>query len=461
MFLNKGCCIFIFFTFCYLFQLPATAQNPADPPDPLALYIRQGLDSNLTLKYKNIELEKSLLALKEARTYFLPDISFLGNYTLARGGRQISVPVGDLLNPVYNSLNQLTGSNQFPTIANVNEQFLPNNFYDARVRVSYPILNPELKINQKIREQQIKLSESDIAIYKRELIRDIKTAYYNYLLAIASIKIYESTEVVVQRSLRVNQSLFNNGKGLPAYIRRSEAEVMQVTAQLENARNTAKNAKAYFNFLLNKPLQDSLIAGEEINKEVDLNATLTTLNIINREELQQLQTATEIQETALQLREAFRKPRLNGFVDGGSQGFDFEFNNNNPYYFAGLQLEIPIFQGKRNLIKIEDAKRSVDLIKTQKELVSKQLELKAFEATNNVMTAFNNYKAAQKQVTAARSYYKLIDLGREEGTNSFIEWLDARNQVTTAEIMEQVYKYKTLIALADFERQGSLQIAAN
>ncbi len=461
MLLNKRCCVLIVYLSCSLAALPVTAQSPSDSTEGLALYIRQGLDSNLTIRYKNIELEKSLLALDEARTYFLPGISFLGNYTLAKGGRQISVPVGDLLNPVYNTLNQLTGSTRFPTISNVDEQFLPNNFYDLRVRVSFPILNPELKYNRSIREQQIKLTEADIAIYKRELTRDIKTAYYNYMLAMASIKIYESTEVVVQRNLRVNQSLFNNGKGLPAYIKRSEAEVMQVAAQLENARNTARNAKAYFNFLLNKPLDDSLIIREEALNESDLQAGNYSLSILNREELQQLQTATEIQETALQLREAFRKPRLNGFVDGGAQGFDFDFNKNSPYYLAGLQLEIPIFQGKRNLIKIEEGKRSLEQTKTQKELVSRQLELKAFEATNNVKTAYTNYKAAQKQVLSARSYFKLIDLGRDEGSNSFIEWLDARNQSTTAEIMEQVYKYKTLIAIADYERQSGLPVPAN
>jgi outer membrane protein TolC len=70
-----------------------------------------------------------------------------------------------------------------------------------------------------------------------------------------------------------------------------------------------------------------------------------------------------------------------------------------------------------------------------------------------VVTALSNYKASEKQVQAATSYFKLIDRGRGEGTNTFIEWLDARNQLTTAEVQQQITKYKTLIAWADYERQ--------
>ena len=59
----------------------------------------------------------------------------------------------------------------------------------------------------------------------------------------------------------------------------------------------------------------------------------------------------------------------------------------------------------------------------------------------------------QKQVEAAKSYFKLIDKGRSEGANTFIEWLDARNQLTTAEVQEQINKFRALIAWADYERQ--------
>src|SRR5688572_30592382 len=88
-------------------------------------YIDQAFNNNLVLKEKNISLEKSLLALREAKSMFLPVTHFDGQYLLADGGRTIDIPVGTLMNPVYSTLNQLTGSEKFPQIANVSEQLTP------------------------------------------------------------------------------------------------------------------------------------------------------------------------------------------------------------------------------------------------------------------------------------------------------------------------------------------------
>jgi outer membrane protein TolC len=428
--------------------LAQTATHPV-----LKAYIQYALDSNLVVRQKTVGLEKSMLALQEARSYFLPAVQLGGSYSLAHGGRSIEFPVGDLLNPVYSTLNQLTGTTKFPQISNVEEHFLPNNFYDIKLRTTYPILNPEFKYNRQVKEHQIKLSEAEIDIYKRELVKDVKTAYYTYLLATEGTRIYENTKVVVERGLRVNESLYKNGKGLPAYINRSEADVQQVDAQWQSAKNEAEKAKAYFNFLLNRSLNEPI----EIHIP-ELPETLmlpdTDLNTItNREELAQLKTAEEINKSLIRLNESFRQPRVNTYFDLGSQGFDFVNSGKGPYYMFGLQVDMPIFQGKRNLYKIDQSKKDLEQTRTQQQLVAQQLELQAFNSRNNVLTALSNYRAGQKQVQAAASYFKLIDRGRSEGTNTFIEWLDARNQLTTAEVQQQISKYKALSAYADYERQ--------
>jgi len=79
----------------------------ATPSTTLDQYIRQGLENNLALRQQKFSLEKSLEALKEAKGMFFPSISLQGSYSHAGGGRTIEFPVGDLLNPVHGSLNDL------------------------------------------------------------------------------------------------------------------------------------------------------------------------------------------------------------------------------------------------------------------------------------------------------------------------------------------------------------------
>ena len=82
-------------------------------------YIEVGLKNNIVLQQKNISLEKAMLSLQIANGMFSPSLNVLGNFINSVGGRSISFPVGDLLNPVYSTLNQLTGSDNFPQIENV------------------------------------------------------------------------------------------------------------------------------------------------------------------------------------------------------------------------------------------------------------------------------------------------------------------------------------------------------
>lgn len=433
-----------------LFTATSTKAQDEIPPE----YINTAMENNLVLKEKKLSLEKSLIALKEVRSLFLPTTWFEGQYTLAQGGRSIDLPVGDLLNPVYKSLNQLTGSNNFPTISNVSEQLLPNNFYDVRIKTTMPLINPDLKINRDIKQQQSLLQQNEVDIYKRALIKELKLAYYNYLVAGNAVAIYRNALEIVEQNLRVNESLLKNGKGLPAYVSRAQSEVQQVGSQLQSALNDQLNAKAYFNFLLNRSLADSVTVQELALDESKLPLlNNNNNNVAAREELKSLDIARSINQNVLKMNRSFRTPRLNAFLDLASQGFDFKMNNKSFFYLGGLQLQVPIFTGKRNLYKIEQSTLESEALRINSAQVKQQLELSAFVSHNAIITAYTNYRASMKQQDAARNYFKLIDRGFKEGVNSFIEFLDARNQLTTAQLQVNINKYKVFGAVAEHERQ--------
>ena len=128
----------------------ATAQERIAAQERLTGYIRQGLDNNQVLKQKTIAIDQALLAEKIAKSLSLPSASLIADYTSAQGGRLITVPAGDLMNPVHSYLNQLGTSHKFPQIRNLNEPLLPTNFYDLRVHIIYPVLNSDIHYNQQI-----------------------------------------------------------------------------------------------------------------------------------------------------------------------------------------------------------------------------------------------------------------------------------------------------------------------
>src|SRR5690606_19692295 len=161
-------------------------------------------------------------------------------------GRYADLPVGDMLNPVYSTLNQMTGSNAFPQIQNQQINFLPTNFYDTYIRTSVPLLNTNIIANKRIQEQKVEQSSLDMQIYARELVKNIKVAYYHVVMASKSVEVYESNRKVLEQNVALNEALIKQGKGLKVTLVRAQTELMKMNTSISTAKNQLKNAQAYF-----------------------------------------------------------------------------------------------------------------------------------------------------------------------------------------------------------------------
>lgn len=434
--------VFVCFTI-----LPAVAQ------DRLADYIRIGLANNQVLKEKKISIEQSLLSLKNARSYFLPSVNFITDYLSGEGGRTFAFPAGDLLNSVYTTLNQLTSTQKFPQVNNADAHLLPNNFYDARFRITYPLLNRDIYYNREISRNETVMKEYEVDIYRLELIRDIKQAYFNYCSSINRLNIYNDALTLVKQNLTVTQSLLKNGKSLPANILRVESELQNITAKIIESDNGRVNARNYLNFLINRPLTDSVLFTEPQAYDSLANEPITISEIQERAELQRINTGIKLYNARLEFNRSYYLPKLSTYLDFGSQASDFKFNTASRYYLFGAQLNIPLFNGERNQNNIKQAKLDLESLHLQKDLLISQLQMSVATAQNNVASASAACKAAEKQLLSAKAYFNLIDKGFREGANSLIEFIDARNQLTTASLQLNINQYNLFLQMAEYERQ--------
>ncbi len=420
-------------------------------------YIDTALQNNIAIQQKNISVEKAMYALKTAKSLFQPIVAIQGSYQSGEGGRSIDFPVGDLLNPVYSTLNKLTASNKFPQIENVTTTFFPYNFYDLRLNTVMPLYNRDIQLNRDIQEQQVKLQQIDLNAYKRELIKNIKVAYYNYLTSLKATSIAENAIKVAYEGKRVNEKLMANGKGLPAYILRSETELSMLDAQLNEYKLQSDAAKMYFNFLLNRDLDISIDTTYDANIAIN-SINTSTVNASQREELKLLEGAVELNKTVLKMNQQFWYPKVNGYLNLGSQSQSWKFDGKSAYYLGGFQLDIPLFSGKRNQFKIRQTELDIEYTKNNLTQTSQQLSLTERIAKNNLNTAFQNYRASLKQLETAATYQRLIEKGYGEGVNTYLETVDARNQFMNANQMANINQYKVLMAAAEYERETASYI---
>lgn len=416
-------------------------------------YIREGLNSSQSIKQQNFVLEKNVYALKEAKSMFGPDITFSTTYTKADGGRTIDFPTGDLFNGVYSTLNKLTGSNAFPQLQNQRILLNPDNFYDAKFRATLPILNAELIYNKRIKAQQVDLQKTEVLLYKRELVKEIKTAYYNYLKAVYATGIYESSLRLVKEGQRINMKLYDNSKVNRTAVLRSQNEVSRINASLIGAKKTAESARYYFNFLINRPLTDTILLDDIIT--LPTQEQLLGNSISGREELSKLRIGKDINDNLNGLAKSYLIPKLGTFIDLGSQAFDWKFNSQSRYYLFGVSLEWNLFSSGKNNYKVKQTIADREALTSQTDYVQQQLltELKIRQA--GMQSAIAQYDAAQSRLKTSQTYYGDMLKLYKQGMAIYIELLDAQNQWIEAQLNANITLYDIWIAYTAIERANA------
>lgn len=433
------------------------AASPAAAQDVLDDYIRYGLDNNLALRQKEYDFTKSIEALREARALFYPDISFNARYTRSEGGRVIEFPVGDLLNPVYSTLNVLTSSDMFPVLDNQEIRFFRPREQETKIRIVQPVLNPGIYYNSRIKKELTRFSEYDINQYRRELVAEIKKAYYNAAMAQGILSMLNSTRPLLIENIRVNRKLIENGKATYDYLYRSEAELAKFDQELQNAGKNRNIAFAYFNFLLNKPLTDSIMLQQPDSFPTlsAMSEDLTRSALENREELMKLQSYENIAELSRKMESSGAMPDIFVAVDYGFEGTAYRFNSDNDYVQASAVLSWTLFNGFRNRSKIRQAQLGKEKAEQQLAEASKQIELQVISGLNELLAAEKGIAAAEARVRNAKEGFRLVSRKYEEGTASQIEFLDARSTMTQAEENLIISKFTYLSGYADVEKAAA------
>lgn len=422
----------------------------------LEAYVQEGLKSNLQLQQEQLNYERASQNLQLAKALFLPQVSANASYTLADGGRRINFPVGDLLNPVYSTLNTLTGTTAFPQIPNVNEQFLPNNFHETKLRIIQPLFNPEIYFNYKAQKELISVQDAQKRAFENELKFTIAAAYYQYLQTEESITIYTKTQEVLTELLKLNQKLVANDKATKDVVLNAAFELDKVEFHLAQAMKNNQVARSYFNFLINRDLTALIVRDTTIRaslSETEELSVLTESALHQRQEIRQLQGVLQANDQVINLSKGNSYlPKINAVGDIGYQGFKYKFDNNQQYWLAQFSLSWDIFKGGEKKTKVQQARLDYQVTENRLEQLKKQIELQVIQSYYDVEATKQSYRAAQSGISNAERSFQIIRTKYAEGQALLIEYLDAQNKLTTARQTENISAYDVLRSQAALRR---------
>ncbi len=439
---------YLFILYLSLLTVHASAQQV------LEAYIKTGLENNLALLQHEADYRQSLQALKEARGLFYPSVSLNARYTVSEGGRVIDFPVGDLMNPVYSTLNQLTASSMFPQVENQEIRFLRPTEHETKIRLVQPVFNTDVYYNARIKKEMAAVEQISLEQYRRELTAEIKKAYYQVGMTGSVLEMFTQTRALLEENVRVNQSLVENHKITMDNLFRSQTELSKFEQTLQQAKKNRAVACAYFNFLLNRTLTDS----------VHVEAPLPLLDfdtgerdyidmaLSNREEIRNLGQYCHMSDLAVRMNHSAKFPNLYAVADYGFQGEEYVFNGDNDYLQASLVLSWNLFSGWQNQSKIKQAVIAREKLDHQLSEVKNKISLQVISAMREAEASAKGLQAAADQVSTAREGFRLTRRRYDEGQASLLEFMDARHALTQAEENLIISQYTLLSNIAELEK---------
>ncbi|MBN1798467.1 MAG: TolC family protein [Spirochaetales bacterium] len=417
-------------------------------------YVAQGLANNLALKQKQFNLLSGIASVNEAWGNFFPTVTVEARATWNGGGREIIIPVGDLLSPVYQTINGLHGTALQPPDVEYAMPLYVEDEQEIKIRVVQPIFIPSIYFNLQIQSQLAGVRELEVDIYTRFLKTEIKRAYFNYLKAMKVVVVFEKMHEVLNENLRVSEKLFQAGMITQDAVFRAKAEIASIIQQQLEAKKQTEQAASYFNFLLNRPHDTAIEVLEfpEFESAPSVSyqeAEACALSLRAEMILVQKRIITEENIGAVAISNYI--PKVTAAFEYGLLANQFDINFDNNFWSFSIVAQWEIFDGLRNFSQNDRSLQQQNLIRTELAELREKIKLEVRQAYNDVMVAEQTIYSSRQELESMAKYFEIITRKYNEGIVTQMEYMDAQSRLTRAEINKLVAEYDYLIKYARFE----------
>jgi outer membrane protein TolC len=382
------------------------------------------LQQNATILKATNDLESSYGIVVQTRAVALPQLSANGQYKYTQRAAIESFPVAI---PGFFQQNQNW---------NAGFQLIQTIYNGGRLRSA--ILAARLTRDQALAQYQTTVQDT---------LLDVRTAYYDALLAREQITVHEASVKLLQNELDDQQRRYKAGTVPKFNVLRAEVQLANERPLLIEAQNRYRIAKNNLSNLLGYNLprdvwedvpmefSDSL---DSIPYQVDLpSAIAQALN--TRTELVSLQKTEALQKLGIVNATAGYKPTLQAFA--GYNWFNAQFafeppplalNQDFQGYNVGAQVSWDIFDGLLTHGKVVQARAQYDKSKNDFTDESRQIELQVRTAYSDFVEA-REVLDSQKTVTAeAEEALREARARFDAGTGTQLDVLDAETSLTQA-----------------------------
>lgn len=416
--------------------------------EPLNLDLTTALkiahDNNPTIKIAELEIQRVDYSKKEAMGNLLPSLSASGQYTNSIMKSVMFMP---------ESFSAMMGGQKYMEIGYKNS-------YTGTVSAALPLVNFSLWEQIKSKQNEIDLILEKARASKIDMTKQVKDAYFAVLLAKNSLKVLERSINNAKETLKTTETSFEQGVVSEYDLIRAKVQVSNLNPTYISAKNGLELAILQLKMILSLPQDQEIVFLENLEdfsgRIISVTAAESERAANNNSDIRQLDLNIASLQHSLRMVNSQHLPSLSAFgqYTYQTQAEDFKFADYNWVGSAavGLQLSIPIFNGRTVVNKAKQLKISLQELELQKQYASDGIELQ-------IQAAINSMKAAQEQllvnkdaISQAERGYEIAKVRYQTGSGTILELNDSELSMTQANLNYQQSLYDFLTAQTNLEK---------
>ena len=446
-----------FFTGTAVLLLLWTCTLSAEGPKTLTLEdsIQIARQTNLSIQTTQERVKSAEAQVRAARAGLLPNVSLNSSYRYARDLPKSVLEASGAFGPpgAGPEMAPLSGAGAGDETV-IELEFGAHHNFQADISLNQPIFAwGRYYNNYQSAKLSLEAAQKELDVAHNQLVLDVSESFYRVLLSHEFVTVSEQTVELVEKQLKIAQTLFEAGASTNFDILRAEVLLANAKSNLIRAKNGARVAMDVYKNILNINLGDSVSAEGSLEQPVrdfDL-APLIQLAMDRRPELDQLQFSEGAAQKQVDVAKTRSRPALSFFTN-----YQFDHNERlqemNRIWNVGFALNVPIFDGLATRAAVRQAESGLKQTQLGKQQMTDTIELEVRSAYLNLLEAKTLIDVQRETVEQAQESVRIANLRYENGMITSVELTDAQLALSQAEVNRLQSLHDYAVGLARLEK---------
>ena len=411
--------------------------------EKLMLTLEQALDialsENPTIKVADQEIEIKRYAKQGTYSALYPKIDATASYQRVLAKQTMSMDFG--------------GQTQTIKVGS-------DNSFNGGISAAMPIVNAQLWESLKVSALDVELAVEKARSSRIDMVEQVTKAYYGVLLAKESHALFQRVYDNAVENNKIVKKKYDVGSVSEYDLITSNVSVQNALPNVIEAEYTVVLTLWQLKALLGIDLEKSIdVVGSLMDYERLMSEAydMTQLNLENNSTLRQLSIQEEMLERAVKITKLANVPSLSInaaflYTALGNDGKFFVKDAWNPYSYAGLQLNIPIFAGNSRRAATREARLNLANLQLQRENVERQLRVGIVQQLNNMQSSVKKYYASAATVGQAQRGYDISVKRYDVGRGTLVDIDNSQVALTQAELSRNQSIYNFLTAKVSLDK---------